>query len=322
MDHLPIWANSLIVMATFFAIGIGAKYTVDSAAALAQRFGVSPLVVGLTVVALGTSLPEFSVTLIAAFRGESSISVGNIVGSNIFNLGFILGSAALVVAIPTDALLVWRDAAILAASTMLLYLLVGTDLRLGAMDGAILLILFAGYLSLLWTKRRVGVIVPAAPVAEDLPAPTTRPWREAGLLLFGLASVAVASHFLIGAATSLARGFGVSEWAIGVTLVAAGTSVPELATTLAAAVRGQMAIGAGNVIGSDIFNMLGVLGLAGVVQPMSLDPAARPSLLALSGMVIVVLVMMRSGWRVSRVEGATLLVLATLRWVLDFAARQ
>ena len=322
MDNLPIWANSLIVMATFFAIGIGAKYTVDSAAALAQRLGVSPLVVGLTVVAMGTSLPEFSVTLMAAFKGESSISVGNIVGSNIFNLGFILGSAALVIAIPTDAILVWRDASVLVVSTMLLYLLVGVDLRLGTLDGVILLILFAGYLGLVWTKRRVGVTVPAAPVADELPAPATHPWREAALLLLGLALVGVASHFLIGAATSLARGFGVSEWAIAVTLVAAGTSVPELATTLAAVVRGHMAIGAGNVVGSDIFNVLGVLGLAGVLQPMSLDPAARPSLLALTGMVMVVLVMMRSGWRVSRAEGATLLVLAALRWVLDFAARQ
>ena len=155
----------------------------------------------------------------------------------------------------------------------------------------------------------------------ELPAPALKPWRETGLLLFGLVMVGVASHYLIGSATALARSFGVSEWAIAVTVVAAGTSVPELATTLAGVVRGHMAISAGNVIGSDIFNVLGVLGVAGMLRPMALDPAARTSLLALTGMVLVVLVMMRSGWRVSRWEGVTLLMLATLRWVLDFATR-
>ena len=319
MDSLPIWANSAIVLATFFAIAIGAKYVVDSAAALAQRAGVSPLVVGLTVVAFGTSAPEFGVTLVAAFEGQSSISVGNIVGSNIFNLGFILGSAALLVAIPTDALLVWRDALVLVGATMVLYLLVGLDLHLSLVDGAVLFALLISYLAVVWRGRRLGT--PTVLEEGELPAPALKPWRETGLLLFGLVMVGVASHYLIGSATALARSFGVSEWAIAVTVVAAGTSVPELATTLAGVVRGHMAISAGNVIGSDIFNVLGVLGVAGMLRPMALDPAARTSLLALTGMVLVVLVMMRSGWRVSRWEGVTLLMLATLRWVLDFATR-
>jgi len=319
MDSLPIWANSTIVLATFFAIAIGAKYVVDSAAGLAQRAGVSPLVVGLTIVAFGTSAPEFGVTLVAAFQDQPSISVGNIVGSNIFNLGFILGSAALLVAIPTDALLVWRDALVLVGSTLLLYLVVGLDLYLDWMDGAALFIMLIAYLALVWRGRRLG----ASQFLDDaeLPGPTKRPWREAAFLLAGLLLVGLASHFLIGSATSLARAFGVSEWAIAVTVVAAGTSVPELATTLAGVARGHMAISLGNVIGSDIFNVLGVLGVAGMLHPMPLDAAARPSLLALSGMVVVVMVMMRSGWRVSRWEGVTLLMLATLRWVLDFAAR-
>lgn len=319
MDSLPLWANSAIVLATFFAIAIGAKYIVDSAAALAQRMGVSPLVVGLTVVAMGTSVPEFGVTLVAAFQHQSSISVGNIVGSNIFNLGFILGSAALLVAIPTDALLVWRDALVLVGSTVILYLLIGIDLRLGALDGAVLMGLLVAYLSIVWRGRKLGTETHLE--EGELPGPAARPWREAAFLVGGLVLVGVASHFLIGSATALARSFGVSEWAIAVTVVAAGTSVPELATTLAGVVRGQMAISAGNVIGSDIFNVLGVLGLAGILQPMSLDPAARASLLALTGMVVVVLVMMRSGWRVSRMEGVTLLSLAVLRWALDFASR-
>lgn len=320
MDSLSVWANSLIVLATFFAIAIGAKYVVDSAAALAQRVGISPLVVGLTVVAFGTSAPEFAVTLVAAFQGENSISVGNIVGSNIFNLGFILGSAALVVAIPTDSVLVWRDALVLVGSTLLLYLLVGLDLRLSALDGLILFSCLVGYLMLVWRGRKKGMTPTFGD--EDLPAPSTKPGKETFLLVFGLVLTVTASHFLIGSATALAHAFGVSDWAIAVTVVAAGTSVPELATTLASVVRGHMAIGAGNVIGSDIFNVLGVLGLTGMLQPMALDPAARASLLALAGMVLVVMVMMRSGWRVSRWEGVTLLGLAVLRWAMDFATRQ
>jgi len=318
MESLPVWANALIALATFFAIAVGAKYVVDAAADLAQRAGVSELAVGLTVVAFGTSAPEFGVTLVAAFEGQSSISVGNIVGSNIFNLGFILGSAALLRAIPTDALLVWRDSVVLVGATVILYMLVGFDLHLSVLDGAVLVALLVGYLVLVWSGRHIGTSSVAAEVHE-LTMPGRPAWRDALLLVLGLVLVGVASHFLIGSASAMARSFGVSEWAIAVTVVAAGTSVPELATTIAGVVRGHTAISAGNVIGSDIFNVLGVLGLAGILHPMALDPAARASLLALTGMVVVVLVMMRSGWRVSRAEGVTLLMLAALRWVLDFA---
>jgi len=321
VDTLPIWANSLIVLATFFAIAVGAKYVVDSAAGLAQRAGVSELVVGLTVVAFGTSAPEFGVTLVAAFEGQSSISVGNIVGSNIFNLGFILGSAALLRAVPTGALLVWRDSLVLVGATMVLYLLVGLDLHLSLVDGVILVSLLGAYLALVWRGRKLDA-ESVLPEGGDIPSPGPSPWREGLFLLLGLCLVGVASHYLIGSASALARGFGVSEWAIAVTVVAAGTSVPELATTLAGVARGHMGISAGNVIGSDIFNVLGVLGLAGILHPMDLDPAARASLLALSGMVLVVFIMMRTGWRVSRVEGAALICLAALRWFLDFATRQ
>lgn len=320
MEFSSVWAHALIVLATFFAIAAGAKWVVDSAAALAQRAGISPLAIGLTVVAFGTSAPEFGVTLVAAFQNQSSISVGNIVGSNIFNLGFILGSAALLRAIPTDALLVWRDSLVLVGATVVLYLLIGIDLRLDAVDGVVLATLLVAYLMLVWRGRYEGTTAVLHDVG-DIGAPGPAIWRDTLFLVLGLATVGVASHFLIGSATALARSFGVSEWAIAVTIVAAGTSVPELATTIAGVARGHMAISAGNVIGSDIFNMLGVLGVAGMLRPMTLDPAARASLLALTGMVIVVLVMMRSGWRVSRAEGMALVTLAALRWVLDFATR-
>ncbi len=321
MATLPAWANSIIILTTFLGIAVGAKWVVDSAACLAHRLGISQLVVGLTVVALGTSAPEFGVSLVAAFEGQSSIAVGNIVGSNIFNLGFILGGAALLRAIPTDALMVWRDALVLVCATAVLFLLVAVDLRLGVLDGVVLLTLLAGYLVLVWKGRHNGASV-SRPKPGEVGEASVRPWLDAALLFLGLALVGVSSHFLIGSATALARHFGVSEWVIAVTVVAAGTSVPELATTLAGIARGHMALSAGTIIGSDIFNVLGVLGVAGIVHPMTLDPAARASLLALTGMVMVVLLMMRSGWRVSRIEGFTLLALGAVRWMLDFAARR
>jgi cation:H+ antiporter len=320
MESLPPWLNSGIVLATFFAIAIGAKYVVDSAAALAHRANVSELVVGLTIVALGTSAPEFGVTLVAAFEGRSSISVGNIVGSNIFNLGFILGGAALVRAIPTSILIVWRDAIVLVGATVVLFLLVGIDLELGTLDGAVLFLLLLAYLRYIWVDRKNGA--PPGPEAEvPVSILQNAPWKEGALLAVGLVTIGVASHFLIGSASALARSFGVSEWTIAVTIVAAGTSVPEFATTLAGVVRGRTAISAGTVIGSDIFNLLGVLGVAGILHPMTLAPAARTSLLALTGMVFVVFVMMRTNWRLSRTEGLILIMLAAFRWALDFATR-
>jgi cation:H+ antiporter len=201
-----------------------------------------------------------------------------------------------------------------------LYLLVGIDLHLGAGDGAILFFLLLAYLRFIWLERRNGATPPEED-SEHRAVDMAFYWEAGVLLLFGLVLVGVASHFLIESASSLARSFGVSEWAIAVTVVAAGTSVPEMATTLAGVVRGHTAISAGNVIGSDIFNVLGVLGVAGMLHPMSLDPAARVSLLALTGMVIVVFLMMRTGWRVSRLEGATLVALAAIRWFMDVASR-
>jgi len=320
MDTLPVWANLLMALGTFFAIAIGAKFVVDAAAALADRAGVSHLVIGLTVVAVGTSAPEFGVTLVAALEGRESISVGNIVGSNIFNIGFILGGAAVVRAIPTGAIIVWRDAAVLVAATVLLFALVGLDLRLGAMDGVILFTCLILYLVLVFRDRHAREeAAQEVPGVEDVGR--AQVWMQAGYLLLGLGVVALSSHFLVASASALARSFGVSEWVIAVTVVAAGTSVPEMATTLAGVARGHMAISAGNVIGSDIFNLLGVLGVAGMTTPMGLEPAARGSLLALTAMVLVVFVMMRSGWRVSRVEGVVLIVLAAIRWGLDFASR-
>lgn len=315
MDHVPLWANFLLILSSAILLAVAAKVVVDGAAALAQRMGISELIVGLTVVAAGTSAPEFAVTLVSAFRGQNEISVGNIVGSNIFNLGFILGGAALVGAIPTDGDLVWRDASVLVGSSLLLLALVGFDLTLGHRDGWVLFSLLLIYLWLVWYQRK-GTAHPPPP-REVLEPDRTLPFREAARLVLGLASVVMASHVLVQSATVVARDIGISEWVIAVTIIAAGTSLPEVATTLAGILRKHHAVGIGNLIGSDIFNLLGVLGLAGILQRIELQPPAVGSLLALAGMTVLTLAFLRSGWRLTRPEGLVLIAFGALRWLMD-----
>ncbi|MEE8409092.1 MAG: calcium/sodium antiporter [Myxococcota bacterium] len=319
MSSLPLFANGLVVLATIVVIGLGAHWVVESATRIAKRLRISELIIGLTVVALGTSAPEFAVTLIAAFKGQGDISVGNIVGSNIFNLGFILGGCALVRAIPITPTLLRRDGTVIGATTILLLGLIGWDLRLDRHDGVLLFVLLGVYLAYLFKQRRAGVDDGHEADGQGVQRAAS-PLSDGGLLVVGLICIVGGSHLLVESATVIARSFGVSEWVIGVTIVAAGTSAPELATSLSGVIKGRYAISAGNVIGSDIFNLLGVLGLAGMLRPVEVDIMARISLAALCGMVFLALFFMRTGWRISRMEGLALIVVAMLRWGFDFSA--
>jgi cation:H+ antiporter len=154
-------------------------------------------------------------------------------------------------------------------------------------------------------------------VSEEMSAGFFR-WYHPFMLLMGFAFIILSSHFLVASATSIARAFGISEWVIGVTIVAMGTSIPEFVTSLVAVLRGHHGLSAGNLVGSDIFNLLGVLGFAGILEPMSVSPEAYGSLFLLCVMVITVVIMMRTGWRISRMEGAALVCMGLARWVADF----
>ncbi|SNB64851.1 sodium:calcium antiporter [Thermoflexus hugenholtzii] len=300
--------NILLILLSVLVLWGGAVWIVESAARIARRLGLSDLVIGLTVVAIGTSSPEFAVTVGAALKGQGDISVGNVIGSNIFNLGFILGGVAMVRAIATSRTMVMRDGGVLIAITLLL-LLFFLDLHIARWEGMILLALLVLYIgSLLYFREAI----------EDAPPGEFR-WYEVPRLLIGLALVIGGGHFMVEAAVALARMVGISEWAIGVTIVAAGTSAPEFATSLVAVLRGRHGISAGNLIGSDIFNLLGVLGLAATIRPMTVDPSVYSSLWMLAGMVaLVVIFLMRTGWSLSRWEGALLVLINLIRWVLDF----
>ena len=306
---MSVATDILTILIACVGLWQGAVWLVESACRIAKRFGISELVIGLTVVALGTSAPEFAVTITAALKGHANISVGNVVGSNIFNLGFILGGVALVRAISIPRTLVRREGSMLIGTALLLLVFL-YDLHLARWEGTVLLAVLASYLGMLLYCRE--------PPSTTPPPSGSMRWYDVPLLLVGIATVVACGHFLVESASSLARVAGISEWVIGVTIIAAGTSMPEVATSLVAVLRGRYGISAGNLIGSDLFNLLGVLGVAAWVQPMSIDPHGYSSLLALFGLMVVVVIMMRTGWRVSRTEGGILVLIGLARWAADF----
>ena len=322
-DDLPLWASWLLAAISVLLIGKGAQQVVETAARIAKRLRISELIVGLTLVAAATSLPELGVTLVAAFEEHPNISVGTIVGSNIFNLGFILGGIAVIRPIPTTRMLVRRDGSALILATFLLLALIARDFRLDRIDGAILLAGMGDYLAVVVAIGRIQWLKPGLALA--LPGDRNDNGNQlavlkslAGLAL-GIVLLAVGSHLLVNSAIPIARSFGVSNWVIGVTVVAAGTSAPEFATSLVGVLRGRYDISVGNVIGSDLFNLLGVLGVAGVLHPQAVVPGASASLIALAVMVVLVVVFARTGWRLSRTEGLALVLFGLARWTLDFA---
>ncbi len=307
---MEIFIESLILVLSIGALWLGAVWVVESASRIAKKLGISELVIGLTVVALGTSAPEFAVTITAAVKGQAAISVGNIVGSNIFNLGFILGGVALIRPIRTSRKLVYRDGSLLIIAAILLLVFFYDDI-LKQWEGIVLVLVLLSYLIFLFIKKEN--------IEEDIPSGPYR-WYEIPKLLIGLTFIVAGGHFLVDSASFLARAIGISEWVIAVTIVAAGTSTPELATSLVAVIKGKHALSAGNLIGSDLFNLLGVLGLAGFLRPQKIDPSSYVEIIVMSGMIILVVFMMGKKWRLSRADGAILVLINLIRWIINFTA--
>ncbi len=307
---MHILLYSTIILVCFGALALGASWLVDSAARIARSLGVSPLVIGLTVVAFGSSAPEFAVTVTAAAHGNAAISIGNVIGSNIYNIGFILGGCALLIAMKTRPALVWRDGLLLLAITVLLYLF-GLNHQISRLEGFVLAGLLVAYMILLFYKRQ-------ALIDEDIQADHAT-WKDWPMLIIGLTMIVGGGHYLVDAAENLARLLGLSQWVIAVTVVAAGTSVPEFVISLVALLKKHHGISAGNLIGSNIFNTLGVLGIASVIKPLTVDNAALTGILMLIGITVVVVIFMRTGWKISRWEGLLLVLLSVAVWVYNFS---
>ena len=312
---MSLLLDSVLVIISIGMLWKGADWLVEAAAEIAHSFKISDLVIGLTVVAFGTSAPEFAVTIRAAITGQTDISIGNVVGSNIFNLGFILGGTAMIRAISITPKLLYRDGLFLLSVTIIIYLFFfgfnGWDINdnITVIEGAILFFALIGYILFLFMNKET--------IEETHPKSVT---RQSYLFFFvGLAMIVLGGHLMVEHASSLARAFGISDWVIAVTIVAAGTSAPELATSLTAAFKEKHGMAIGNLIGSDLFNLLGVLGLAGIINPTSIQSDIHSSIIILIVMVSMVLLMMRSGWKISRLEGTLLVSLNLFRWYLDFS---
>lgn len=295
------------VLTCALAVGllwITADWIVDSAGAIARSRGVSELTIGLTIVAFGTSAPEFLVTATAAVKGLSDISMANVVGSNLVNLGVILGAGALIRPVAAARALVGRDGLLLFGLSAAVALAAWTGF-LGRGAGLLLLAFLAGYVWFLFHSGRVEV--------ED--GHRQARWWDYPRLLAGFAGVALGGSLLVDAATALARSAGISEWFIGMTLVALGTSLPELATTIAASLKGRNDMLLGNLVGSNIFNYAGVLGTACLLRPLSPSSGAAVDTALNVLFTALFLLVARTHWTIGRREGfalfaASLLVIA------------
>lgn len=276
----------LLLIAGLSLLVGGAELLVRGATGLAGRLGVSPLVIGLTVVAFGTSAPEIAVSLSAAYAGKPDLAIGNAVGSNIFNVLLILGMSALIRPLIVDQRLIRIDVPIMIGTSVLLWLLL-IDGRLGRIDGLILFAGIAGYVALAIRSARREEPAVRAEYEAAVPMRKKHFWLPVALIAAGLAGTVLGARWFVHGAVSIATSLGMSELTIGLTIVAAGTSLPELATSLVAALRGQRDIAVGNVVGSNIFNVLAILGLVGLVVPDNIIVPAAVRVFDLPVMIAV-----------------------------------
>jgi cation:H+ antiporter len=259
----------LLLIAGFTLLIAGAELLVRGASRLAAAVGVSPLVIGLTVVAFGTSAPELAVSVNAGLAGQPDIALGNVVGSNIFNVLFILGVAGLIAPMVVARQLVRLGVPLMIAASVVV-LILGLDGRIGRLEGGALslaLLLYTGFL--IRQSRKENSATAGRTVPEDFAHMRTHAqWLiDLALIAGGLALLVLGSRWLVESAVAIAQHLGVSELIIGLTIIAAGTSLPEVATSVIASIRGERDIAVGNVVGSNIINILGVLGLASLVSP-------------------------------------------------------
>ncbi len=307
--------NFLLFAAGLVGLVVGANLLVRGASKLALSFGISPLVVGLTIVAFGTSAPEVAVSVGAVLDGKTDLAVGNVVGSNIFNVLFILGLSALITPLVVNMQLIRQEVPIMLGVSLLLVAL-GLDGRISFTDAALLVILMVTYTVFLIVQSRRESKASQEALSDEVGPVVAGAWDSklpAQLLLIaaGLAALVVGSDWLVTAAVAFAKQLGVSDLIIGLTIVAAGTSMPEVATSITAAIKGERDIAVGNVVGSNTFNILGCLGISGLVSGNT-GLVLPPSLLTFDiwvmlAVALACLPVFLSGREIARWEGGVFL---------------
>lgn len=292
---------------------LGADRLTEGAVAVAERLRIPQIVIGLTVVAMGTSMPEFTVSLAAALKGTPDLAVGNVVGSNVFNAFAIVGVAAMIAPMTILSLTVKRDLPFALVAALLLVVF-GLDGNIGRLDAAALFLLFVIYMIITVRQAR------AEAKSEDNPAPATQKNLMLSIfwLLIGLTALVLGSSQFVDGASAVAQSLGVSQAVIGLTIVAMGTSLPELATSVVAARKGNSGIAMGNVIGSNVFNILFIIGTTGVISPMRISGITSVDYMMLVLSMLALWLFSYTRLRIERWEGGALLAvfLGYLGWLL------
>ena len=295
---IAIYITGGLVMLYF-----GADWLVNGAITLSLYFGLSPLIVGLTVVALGTSVPEALVSVQAAIGHQGGIAVGNVVGSNILNIAMILGLSALINPLKVNSHIVKADVPLLVGATFMLVVLL-EDFHISRMEGAFLLLCIAGYVvGNIMTVKKTTPEENIIEGLEDKKDTGKNLWRDIALLIVGIITLGFGSNFLVKGAVDLARIWGLSEALIGLTIVSIGTGTPELATALMAAYRKSADLAIGNAVGSNLFNIMFVLGLAGLVAPLDAKGINSSDLYVMLAVTILLLPTVWTGRVLDRKEG-------------------
>lgn len=307
----------VFLIAGLVLLVIGAEILVRGASRLASSLGISPLVIGLTIVAFGTSAPEMAVSINASWAGQADLALGNVVGSNIFNVLFILGLSALVAPLVVSQQLVRLDVPLMITASIVV-LLMGMDNKISRIDGVILFgtVLAYTFFLIRQSRRESSAAVTAQYEAEYGAAGAQNGsalmqyLKDAVMILGGLALLVLGARWLVDSAVQIAQYLGMSELVIGLTIVAAGTSMPELATSVIASLRGERDIAVGNVVGSNIFNLLAVLGLSSIVAPDGVqvaDAALAFDIPVMVGVALICLPIFFTGFLISRLNGALFL---------------
>ncbi|QYJ85877.1 calcium/sodium antiporter [Shewanella mesophila] len=297
---------ALAIIGGFLILTFGAEALVRGASSLALKLGITPLVIGLTIVAFGTSAPELTVSLKSALAGNPGIAIGNVIGSNIANIGLILGITALIRPIQIQSQMVKRDIPIMIIAS-LLFLGLNSDENLSLLDGAILTSLLVSYLIFSYLSGKKADKEEISCIEISGPKPLN-PLIASLFILAGISMLVGGGILFVDGAVELAGLFGISELIIGLTIVAIGTSMPELVTSVVAARKGESDIAIGNVVGSNLFNILGILGITALLHPIA---SSGLQLLDMGVMLILAIVLLPLAWtgmRIGRREGALLLV--------------
>lgn len=324
----------MLINVVYIIVGValvlwGADRLTEGASSLARGMRVPEIVIGLTIVAAGTSAPEMFVSLVSALKGTSDLAVGNVLGSNIFNTMLIVGCSAVVAPMAVSSSTVKKDIPFAAAAAFLLFMLCFDDMdsphlwgnEISRSDGIILLIGFLIFMIYTFQSAKKQGLMPTQEEIEDnkeLPKDYSKLWRNLSFIVLGLACLIVGSDLFVDAASYIAHRYGVRQSVIGLTIVAGGTSLPELATSVVAAYKGRSAIAIGNVLGSNVFNILLILGTTAVIHPLRIMGITIVDLMMMLVSVGIIWLFAYTKYSVSRREGVLLILgfLAYMAWLL------